>query len=161
MLALLGALLCISMHLIYKSMTLLQVVSLERTRKTAMITFVLSMCVCVMGVPIFMVLHKNIFTFVYFASGLILYMCSFIVFKKMKKYFFSFRLVLADSCAILFLGSSSAVYPIMLYQIPSFYHLIGLILIVAVLLLNAGIAYILVNIIRREIRERKQKNKNF
>ena len=124
----------------------------ERSPKNALITFLLSMLICLMGIPVFITIHKNIFTFVYFASGLILYMCSFIVLKKMKKYLFSFRLVFLDSCTILFIGISSSVYPVMLYQIPNFYHIIGIVLMFSVLILNAGIAYILVNVIRKEIR---------
>ena len=132
----------------------------EKPPKNALITFVLCLFVCLMGIPVFITIHKSVFTFVYFVSGLIFYMCSFIVLKKMKKYFFSFRLVFVDSCTILFIGVSSSVYPIMLYQIPNFFDIIGLILLFAVLILNAGIAYILVNVIRREIKERKKDRKN-
>ena len=132
----------------------------ENKPKNAIIIFTLCLCICLMGIPVFITIHKSIFTFVYFASGLIFYMCSFIVIKKMKKYFFSFRLVFLDSCTILFIGISTSVYPVMLYQIPNFFHIIGIILMFAVLILNAGIAYILVNVIRKEIKERKDERKN-
>ena len=77
----------------------------------------------------------------------------------MKKYFFSFRLVLADCCSIIVLGFTSSLYPILFYNISSFYQLIGIIFMTFIILANAGIVYILVNVIRKEIKERKKDTK--
>ena len=149
----------VMMHLFYKVKVLNRIIEVNKTPRLRFIIFFLCLSICGVSVPLIVNFHKNVFTYAYFASGLIFYMASFIVLREMKKYFFSFRLVLADSFAILLLGVSSMVYPILRYSIANYYEMIGLLLMEVVVLLNAGIVYILVNIIRKEIKERKKKHK--
>lgn len=60
-------------------------------------------------------MRKTIFTSLYFASGLIIYMSSFILSPNASHLGFSFRFVALDAVGILLLGLSSRLYPILFY----------------------------------------------
>lgn len=76
-------------------------------------------------------------------------MASFLIFKKMKKYFFSYRLILFDTTSIGAIALTNSYYPINKFWIFSTYKMFAVYLMLIVLIIGGGLVYILVNIVRR------------
>lgn len=68
----------------------------------------------------------------------------------MNKYYFSYRIVLFDCLSIFVLAICSKMYPILYYQIPNYYQLVGVYLLVIVLCIYGGIMFIVINIIKKD-----------
>lgn len=79
-------------------------------------------------------------------------MGTFVLFKKMKKKSFSYRLILFDSISIGTIALISYYYPINRFWISSQYKLIGVYFLVGILVIGGGLLFILVNIVRKEIK---------
>ena len=118
--------------------------------KVRSMLLVLSYAILLLGLILYTNMHKDVSTYVVFASGLVYYMIGFVIFKHMKTrdVFFSFRLVVFDSLSILLLVGCSKLYPILHYQIPNFYMLVAALLLVSMLLIYGGITFILINVIK-------------
>lgn len=104
----------------------------------------------IVGLAYYVRIHKDVSTYIFFASGAIYYMTTFFMCSHMKRYYFSFRVVLFDGLCILVLAACSKIYPILFYQIPNYYQLVGVYLLVAVLWVYGGIIFILINIIKQD-----------
>lgn len=92
---------------------------------------------------------KNVTTFAYFMSGSIYYMVSFLIYSSMKKYFFSYRLVLFDTLTIATISVCSYNYPVNKFRMFSLYKMMGVCFIVIIMVMIGGLFYILVNVVRK------------
>lgn len=106
--------------------------------------------VLALAVWLFVRIHKDVTTYIGFASALIYYMSSFMILKQMRKVYFSYRGVLIDSLGIVLLSILSRVYPLMHYQIATYYNLIASLLIFTILQLYSFTIYILINVIKKD-----------
>lgn len=145
--------LLILFHELHKVKKLFYIVnSYNVSDKKKQLILAISLSCLIAGITLLYFADKTVFAFAYFTSGAIVYMAAFVVLKSMRRYFFSFRLVLFDTVTMGVLVISSTYYPVNNFRIFSFYKLIGIYLIIGVLLLNAGILYILVNVVRRDLK---------
>ena len=137
-------------HLHHKNRLYLQKVRQCYSRVVRLVMLLVSYTLLVMGLALYIKVHKDVSTYIGFASGLVYYMIGFVIFKEMRsrRVFFSFRLIAFDSLGILLLVACSKLYPILHYQIPNLYMLVGALLITSILLIYGGITYILVNVIK-------------
>lgn len=106
--------------------------------------------VLALAVWLFVRIHKDVTTYIGFASALIYYMSSFMILKQMRKVYFSYRGVLIDSLGIVLLSILSRVYPLMHYRIATYYNLIASLLIFTILQLYSFTIYILINVIKKD-----------
>lgn len=145
---------CIFIHLIhlyYRLNTFLFPIKIRyKSKRAQIIVIILIILILFVSLYKYYKIHKDVSTYIFFASGLALYMSSFFISKKMNKYYFSFRLVILDSFTILIIGISTRFYPIMYYQIPDLYNIIGVLLIFLVLIIYAVIIFIIINIIKKD-----------
>lgn len=141
------------LHLYHKAKTYWTALSIKyHNQALAKIVMGLSLIISIIGLVVYLKIHKDVTTYIGFAIGLIYYMVGFLVCAEMRKkrVFFSFRLVLFDGLSIMLLALCSKFYPILNYQILNFYSTIAALLIVVVLIVYGGITFILVNIIKRD-----------
>lgn len=105
---------------------------------------------------------KTWITYGYYAFGLIYYMLSSVIFNTFKKHRFSFRMILFDCISILALALCSKFYPSLNYEIPTYYQLISIFIMLILLLLTGGLIFIMVKVIKGdikpEIKSKKLKN---
>lgn len=138
-------------HLYHRWKTFLFPIKIRyKSTRARIIVMVLIILILILSLYKYYQIHKDVSTYIFFASGLVLYMSSFFISKQMNKYYFSFRLVIFDSLTILVIGISSRFYPIMYYQIPDIYKIIGVLLICLVLNIYAIIIFIIINIIKKD-----------
>ena len=105
---------------------------------------------CIILITYLYFANKTIYTFIYFISGLILYMSTFILIKSMKRYYFSFRIVLFDCLTIIVIVLSSRYYPVNHFRLFSVYKIIGIFFMIGIILVNGVIVYILINVVGKE-----------
>ena len=98
--------------------------------------------------------RKSWITYGYFAFGLIYYMISSLLLNTMKKYGFSFRMILFDSCSIVALSLCNKYYPSFNYEIPTYYQLMSVNLMVLVLILSGGLMFIMVKVMKADIEDK-------
>lgn len=96
--------------------------------------------------------RKTWITYGYYAFGLIYYMLSSVILNTFKKHRFSFRMILFDCISILTLALCSRFYPSFNYQIPTYYQLISIQLMLIILLLTGGLIFIMVKVIKGDIK---------
>lgn len=138
-------------HLYHRLKTFLFPIKIRyKSNRARVVVTILIILILFLSLYKYYQIHKDVSTYIFFASGLALYMSSFFISKKMNKYYFSFRLVILDSITILVIGVSSRFYPTMYYQIPDMYKLIGVLLICLVLNIYAIIIFIIINIIKKD-----------
>lgn len=149
------AIVSLLVHMYFKNKIYFLKLSQEyRTKKTRNIVFVLYWAILGLGLWIFHKIHKDFSTYALFAGGAVIYMSTFLIFRSMKKFYFSYRIVCNDVLSILLLVICSRVYPILFYQIPNFEHLVGSYLLCGVLLISGLATYILINILGKDLKKR-------
>jgi hypothetical protein len=137
-------------HLYHKLKTYLIQLNIRFNNKTRIWVYSICGLLICLSLYKFMYIHKDVSIYILLSTGPICYMCSFFLCRSMNKYYFSFRLVCYQALQIITLAIASKLYPILYYQALNYYRLFACLLILVVLLINALIVYILVNVLRKD-----------